>query len=202
MRGLLGMLLGFLLLGVSVWLGCSAGSGGTMPSQPGDQDGMLQFDLPRQFAEAQGEVGWSYAASPVEAQGMVPLIWGAAPEGALSNDACWRDASGVAIGRTWLRPGEGREAVLAWESQARGTAEISLTLQGRASGGDGVSVSIWHNGSRLTGPQTVPNSPQSVTLMSMHRVTPGDVVTFRLAPRAQYADDWFVYGAKVEVTLE
>lgn len=181
-------------------LGCSAGSGGTMPVEQ-EVDGVLHATLPGQFDSRQGTMGWSYCAAPVGTVTTVPLLWQATAGAAPNAEPCWTESSGACVGQTWLRPGNAREVILVWEARALGNAECAFTLQGRQSGGDGALVSIVHNGARISGPQPVPNTPQSQTIIALHAVTPGDRIAFCVAPRAKYEDDWFTYQARVTVAV-
>lgn len=195
-----------ILFGLAAALLCAGcTSGGSLPYDPAAPPAVSSaFSLPTQFAKFQGSKGWSYYQTAPDALACTALAWGAAPDGTGHNILeCWRAAvnPGVIIAERKLHPAVGADVVIAWNAPRAGDAQLTFILQSlEDAGGDGVSVTLWHNATRITEPAVISNGMgQSHRITSQRTVKAGDTLYLRINARDSAGSDWYSYTVDIVV---
>lgn len=159
--------------------------------------------LPAQFSATQGNAGWYYYSASPGQSNYQPLTWGATPASTpYQITAGWQQASApdLLIANGILRPGNGADAVLAWQVSTAGQATINVTLTSLVTDANntGVVLSIWQNDVQIGGPSIIGDqNGQSPTTSVTHLLQAGDTICLRISAQQDATPDWFGYQVSI-----
>ena len=142
------------------------------------QDSFVAAD---DFMGQQGMYGWRYLEKATG--GSTPMAWDA-------GSKVWAGTVGTLyIGPDWVHPAVGIQAERQWTAPHAGVVDLKgLVRKTDSTAGNGIVASIWKNGSKIWGDQTVTTlagTPYDLTTT----VAAGDVVSFVVDAGGDSAND-------------
>lgn len=101
------------------------------------------------------------------------------------NSRWYGSEANLFVASNWQHPDANYDSVRKWTSPKAGRISISGTARMGASGGDGVNVSIWKNGTQIFSSTIAGSNTTGInTNVSAFDINPGDAVYFRVSKNA------------------